>query len=148
MPSTSQSPIPISASTIYYNEILHTVTLYRIWGSHSNGYEEHYLLGYNTMQSVECQPMLQRNISPPSLGSKNKHLFSCQFLAWLIIRPRRWRRYVSPKRQLTFNALHNVISQKIVFFKLFYLLSGFVVNRLSVYFYSIQIWNLLQFWYA
>jgi hypothetical protein len=38
----------------------------------------------------------------------------CWFLAWLIFRPRRWRRHVPPKRRLTFNELHGVISQKIV----------------------------------
>jgi hypothetical protein len=39
----------------------------RIWGSHSDGYEEFYLLGYNYVQSVESQPTFRRNISPPSL---------------------------------------------------------------------------------
>jgi hypothetical protein len=32
----------------------------------------HYLLGNNGMQSVECQPMIRRNISPPSSGLKSK----------------------------------------------------------------------------
>jgi hypothetical protein len=35
------------------------------------------------------------------------------FLAWLILRPWRWRRHVLPKRQSTFNGLHGVIAQKI-----------------------------------
>jgi hypothetical protein len=34
----------------------------------------------------------------------------------LILRPSRWERYFPPKRPLTFNRLHGVISQKIVFF--------------------------------
>jgi hypothetical protein len=38
------------------------------------------------------------------------------FLAWLILRPCRWRRYVPPKRLLTFNGPHGVISQKTEFF--------------------------------
>jgi hypothetical protein len=33
-----------------------------------------------------------------------------------LIRPWRWRRNIPPKRQLTFNGLHGVITQKIVFF--------------------------------
>jgi hypothetical protein len=40
----------------------------------------------------------------------------CSFLAWLILRPWKWRRHVPQKRQLTFNGLHGVISQKIEFF--------------------------------
>jgi hypothetical protein len=39
-------------------------------------------------------------------------LFSSWFLARLILRPWRWRRYVTPKRQLTFSGLHGVVSQK------------------------------------
>jgi hypothetical protein len=37
-------------------------------------------------------------------------LLSCWYLAWLR------RRYVPPKRQLTFNGLHGVISQMIILF--------------------------------
>jgi hypothetical protein len=39
------------------------------------------------------------------------HLFSRWHLAWLIL-PWRWRRYVPPKRLLTFSGLHGVIFQK------------------------------------
>jgi hypothetical protein len=35
-------------------------------------FEEYHLLGYSTVQSVECQPTFRRNISPLSSGSKNK----------------------------------------------------------------------------
>jgi hypothetical protein len=38
------------------------------------------------------------------------------FLLSLFSRPWRWRRYVPPKRLLTFNGLHGVISQKMVHF--------------------------------
>jgi hypothetical protein len=34
--------------------------------------EEFYLLGYNAVWSVESQPTIQKNISAPSSGSKNK----------------------------------------------------------------------------
>jgi hypothetical protein len=67
----------------------------RIWGSHSGGYEEYYLLGY---KAIESQSTFRRNISPPSSAF---HLLSCWFLAELILRPWRWRRYVPPKRRLT-----------------------------------------------
>jgi hypothetical protein len=40
----------------------------------------------------------------------------CWFLAWLILWPWRWTRYVPPKRWLTFSGLHGVISQKIELF--------------------------------
>jgi hypothetical protein len=33
--------------------------------------------------------------------------------AWLILRLRRWRRYVPLKYRLTFNGLHGVITQKV-----------------------------------
>jgi hypothetical protein len=38
----------------------------RICGSRSGGNEELYLLGYNTVQSVESQPTFRRNMSPTS----------------------------------------------------------------------------------
>jgi hypothetical protein len=45
------------------------------------------------------------------------HQLSSWYLAWLILRPWRWRRYVPPKRRLAFNGLHGVISQKLVLFE-------------------------------
>jgi hypothetical protein len=41
---------------------------------------------------------------------------SCWFLTWPILPPRRCRRYVPPKRRLTFKGLQVVISQKIELF--------------------------------
>jgi hypothetical protein len=38
------------------------------------------------------------------------------FLLNLFLRPRRWVRYVLPKRRLTLNGLHGVVSQKMVLF--------------------------------
>jgi hypothetical protein len=38
------------------------------------------------------------------------------FLAWFILRSWQWRRQIRPKRQLTFNELHGVISQKTEYF--------------------------------
>jgi hypothetical protein len=37
-----------------------------------NEFEEFYLLAYNAVYSTESQPMFPTNMSPPSLGSKNK----------------------------------------------------------------------------
>jgi uncharacterized membrane protein YjgN (DUF898 family) len=50
----------------------------------------------------------------PAVGSAF-HLLSRRFLVWLILRSWRWRRHVSPKRQLTFNGFHGVISHKTEF---------------------------------
>jgi hypothetical protein len=46
-------------------------------------------------------------------GTYCLHLTSLWFLAWLIFRSWGSRLYVPPKRQLTFNGLHGIISQKI-----------------------------------
>jgi hypothetical protein len=87
------------------------------WTSLSNGYEEIYLLGHNTVYPVEGQRTFRRKISPPSAISRNKAskeastkqaargaysaLFS--FLARLIFRPWEWRWDLSPKLPLNFN---------------------------------------------
>jgi hypothetical protein len=54
-----------------------------------------------------------RNFRPADYSAC--HLLSRSYLARLII-PWRWRRYVRPKRRLTFNGLHDFISQKRVIF--------------------------------
>jgi hypothetical protein len=54
-------------------------------------------LGHNAVKSVESQSCL-------SLAFR-------EFLARLILRPWRWKRYVPPKNWSTFNGLHGVISQ-------------------------------------
>jgi hypothetical protein len=90
------------------------MVLCRIRGTHSSGYEEFYLLGYNAMQSVESQLMFGRNTLPPSLVSKNTLCLlpaSCWFLAWLILWPWRCTRHVPPKRQLAFKSLYGLIFQ-------------------------------------
>jgi hypothetical protein len=48
------------------------------------------------------------------LQSKTRYLLSasCWFLSWNTLAPWRWRRHVPPKRRLTFNGLHGVISQQ------------------------------------
>jgi hypothetical protein len=79
--------------------------LCRIWGSHSGGYREFYLLGYNDAQLVESQPTFRSNISPLLLPD------SPWFFAWLILRPSKWRRHIPPKRQLTSNGLQGVYAK-------------------------------------
>jgi hypothetical protein len=44
----------------------------KILDSHSYVYEEFYLLGYNTLQSVESQPTFRRKIVTPSSRLKSK----------------------------------------------------------------------------
>jgi hypothetical protein len=51
--------------------------------------------------------------------ARNQSFTSRWFLAWLILRPWRWRRHVPPKRLLAFNGIHSVISQKTELFGLF-----------------------------
>jgi hypothetical protein len=46
------------------------------------------------------------------------HPLSRWFIAWLILRPWRWKRNVSLKRRLNFNGLHGVIAQKIELFSM------------------------------
>jgi hypothetical protein len=68
---------------------------------------------------------------------------SCWFLAWLytqglcllpnscrFLRPWRWRRYVPPKRRLTFNWLNVDVSQKIGLFITTTLITCYTANRL------------------
>jgi hypothetical protein len=63
--------------------------LSRIWRSHSGGYKEFHLLGYNAVWSIESQPM-----SPPSSRSNNKpsknsicYLLHIGFLLGLFLDP-------------------------------------------------------------
>jgi hypothetical protein len=58
----------MSAKSHLYNSCVK----YGYVGSHSGGFEEFYLLGYNAVYSVERQPTIRRNISPSSSGLKNK----------------------------------------------------------------------------
>jgi hypothetical protein len=62
-----------------------------------------FILGYYAVQFAESQPMFRGNISPPSLGSKNKPSK----------KQRRLSKYVPPKRRLTFSGLQSVVFQKI-----------------------------------
>jgi hypothetical protein len=41
---------------------------------------------------------------------------ACSLVCWSILRPWRWRRYLPPKRPVQLNALHGVISQKMILF--------------------------------
>lgn len=71
-------------------------------------------------KSVGSQLTFQSNISAPSSGSKNKQKKKKtsvkQLLSSLILRLRKWKRHIHPKRWLTQNELHGVIGQKIEIF--------------------------------
>jgi hypothetical protein len=85
-----------------------------ILGSHTGRYEDFYLLRHHAVYSAENHPTFRRNISPLFSGLKNNTIkkqlcmlpTSSWFLAWFILRPWRYRRFVSPKRRLTFSGLH------------------------------------------
>jgi hypothetical protein len=79
------------------------------------------VLGHNTVLSVESQSTFRgtcrlhlrdRRINQV----ESQHWFpllSYWFLAWLILRPSKWRRHAPPKHSLTFSGLHGFSSQKI-----------------------------------
>jgi hypothetical protein len=90
-----------------------------IWGSHSSGYEEFYLLGHYTLQSSDSQPTFQRKISPLSSGTRNNMpstlcflLASCWFLAWLSLWHSRRKWYIPPECWLIFTGLYGITSHK------------------------------------
>jgi hypothetical protein len=65
-----------------------------------------------------CSPL---NVNGYFGGTYCLHLQSCfhgGFLLSLFFRPWRWRQYFPPKRWLTLNGLHSVISQRTVLFNL------------------------------
>jgi hypothetical protein len=74
--------------------------LCRIWGFHSGGYEE-----YHFLDITPCSPL---SVNQRFGGTYSLHL-----------QGQRWRQYVPPKRRLTLNRLHIVISQKMVRFFLY-----------------------------
>jgi hypothetical protein len=128
----------------------------KIRGSQCGGYEDFCLLRYKAVQYVESQPMFRRNMSPPSSGSKNKptseppyiqiynwrprHCLKWSFIiltdtcftpiSCCILGPWRWRRNGPPKRRLTLNGLHGVISQNSLFLSFS---SAFSLSLRSVY---------------
>jgi hypothetical protein len=56
---------------------------YKIWDSHSGGYEESCLLGYSGVQSIESQLTFRSNMLRPSSGPKNK---PSKKLAWSMLK--------------------------------------------------------------
>jgi hypothetical protein len=55
---------------------------------------------------------------------------SLSFLAWLICWPWGWRRYVPPKRRVTFNGLYGAISHKIEVFLNFLLIVNLLFTKI------------------
>jgi hypothetical protein len=76
---------------------------------------------FEALTAVIMKSTVFWDITPCSPLSVKWHpayrLLSRWFLARLIL-PWRWSRYVPPKRRLTMNGLHGVISQKIELFKM------------------------------
>jgi hypothetical protein len=68
--------------------------------------------------SSECWVGKNKMTSMKAGGKQSRtcHLLSRWSLAWLILQPWRWRRYVRPKYRLNFNGLHGGISKKIVLY--------------------------------
>jgi hypothetical protein len=61
--------------------------------------------------SVECWEILEW-LSDWRLLEKCAAALLCFFFPWFILRPRKWRRNVPPKRRLPFSGLHGVSSLK------------------------------------
>jgi hypothetical protein len=80
-----------------------------------------YFVGFEVLRATVMRSSIFWDIRPCSplkvnQSSRSCHLVSRWFLACLILRTWRWRRNVPPKRRLTFDGLHGVISQKIELF--------------------------------
>jgi hypothetical protein len=89
--------------------------------------EEH--IRFEVLTAVITKSTIFWDIMPCNpLKVKQNHIISHWFLSWFILRPWRWRRYVPPKRRLTFNRLHGVISQKVVPFE-----EGLTVNTETIF---------------
>jgi hypothetical protein len=76
-----------------------------IYGSHSGGYEEFYLLGYNAMSPAESKPKVNLHLQGQRISQARTQCES----RWqsFILR----RQHVPSKSRLTFSRLHGVISQ-------------------------------------
>jgi hypothetical protein len=95
--------------TRQWNFGFHRQWRYRIWGSRGGGCGELHFLVYRVVQSVESQQQtFRRHMSPTSSGTKNK---ISRKLAWKQVASRD-ALHVPPKRRLTLNGLHGIISQK------------------------------------
>jgi hypothetical protein len=85
-----------------------TFSMCRIRGLHRGVYGEFHLLGCNALLYVENKPTFRRNMSLFCLLPD-----SCWFIAWLFLRPQRWKLYVPLKRRLSFSGLHDLVTQNI-----------------------------------
>jgi hypothetical protein len=70
IPESSYEHAPILTPKMIFN-ISHGRKCYKYYYINIR-VEESYLLGYNSVQSTESQPTFQRNMLPPSSGSKNE----------------------------------------------------------------------------
>jgi hypothetical protein len=112
----------------------------RIWGSAAVVMRRFYLPGYKTLRPAEGQGTFSGSTSRPFSGLKRKpsktptrsrlqaYLLpvSHWFIAWLTLRPCRWRRYpCSSETQADFRqtARHYIPDNKIIYFILIFLIS-------------------------
>jgi hypothetical protein len=80
------------------------------------------------------------------------NLLTCWYLVCLILRPKRWRWYVPPKHQSTFNGLQGVLSQKTELFitaaaktwnPIYFLFLAIIFSKITCF-----IHKLISFWTA
>jgi hypothetical protein len=100
-----------NAQHLYMNHNLYLKTKIRKYMLLFIFFEHTITVGFEVLTAVVLKRTILWDITPPAC-----HPLSRWFLAQLIFRPWRWRRYVPPKRRLTLNRLHGVISQKMVLF--------------------------------
>jgi hypothetical protein len=111
----------------------------RIWGFHSGGYEEFFLLGYNAEQSIESRLTFWRHLS---LVSCLVHSSTLTPSSGQRIGQARNQQHVPLKCWSTFNGPHSFISQKIELLDFFIQTISWGPPSLS----NEYLWHFPQWW--
>jgi hypothetical protein len=90
----------------------------KIWGSHSGGYEESYVLRLTPRSRLQFKRRLGGICHLHFQGWRIKQTrnhsillpVSCWCLAWFRLCLFRWRWYVRPEFRFTFNTIHGIVS--------------------------------------